>query len=153
RTSITLHPLGRGAPGGDTMGGSSELSGPDLTQGIAAADVKDGGMLLGHAEGEAVLVARRGDEIFAVGATCTHYSGPLAEGLFEGDTVRCPWHHACFNLRTGQAVRAPALNPIACWNVEARGDRLFVIGKSRDRATSPGATPLGVKNVVVLGGG
>ena len=135
------------------MGGSSELRGPDFIQGIAASELKDGAMLLGHALGEAVLMAKRGDEIFAVGATCTHYSGPLAEGLMEGDTVRCPWHHACFSLRTGQAVRAPALNPIACWDVQNKGERLFVIGKTNERATSPGATPYRLASVVILGGG
>src|SRR3954465_7241270 len=111
------------------MGGTTELSGPSLTDGIAAADLKDGRMLLGHAGGEAVLLARRGDEVFAVGATCTHYGGPLAEGLLVGDTVRCPWHPACFSLRSGEALRAPALNPIACYDVERRGDRLVVLGK------------------------
>src|SRR4051812_48508506 len=107
------------------MGGAQELKGPDFTKGIAAADVPDGGMLLGHVAEDAVLLARRGEEVFAVSATCTHYSGPLAEGLLEGDTVRCPWHHACFSLRTGLALRAPALNPIACFSVEKQGERLF----------------------------
>src|SRR5512146_437167 len=91
------------------------LSGPDLTQGIAFASLADGGMLLGHAQGEPVLLARRGDEVFAIGAVCTHYGGPLHEGLMVGDTVRCPWHHAGFSLRTGQPARPPALNAVACW--------------------------------------
>lgn len=135
------------------MGGSSELKGPDFVHGIAAAELEDGKMLLGHAEGEAVLLAKRGDDIFAVGATCTHYGGPLAEGLMEGDTVRCPWHHACFSLRTGQAVSAPALSPIACWSVEKRDERLFVIGKSKASVTSADATPSGVSSIVIVGGG
>ncbi|HTZ77886.1 MAG TPA: Rieske 2Fe-2S domain-containing protein, partial [Stellaceae bacterium] len=80
-------------------GDESKPSGPDLAAGIPLAALADGAMLLGHVAGEPVLLARQGDEIFAVGATCTHYSGPLAEGLLVNDTVRCPWHHACFSLR------------------------------------------------------
>src|SRR5918995_1735157 len=107
-------------------GGEQELKGPDLSSGIPLSDLADGAMLLGHAEGEAVLLARQGDEIFAIGATCTHYGGPLAEGLLVEDTVRCPWHHACFSLRTGEAVRAPAFDPVPCWRVERRDGGLLV---------------------------
>ena len=63
--------------------------------------------------------------LFAVGALCTHYHAPLADGLIVGDTVRCPMHHACFSLRTGEALRAPALDPIACWRVERVGDTVY----------------------------
>ena len=77
------------------------LGGPDLATGLAFTQVADGVMLLGHAHGEPVLLARRGDELFAIGAVCTHYGAPLAGGLLVDDTVRCPWHHACFSLRTG----------------------------------------------------
>ena len=89
----------------------TKLSGPDLTQGVELSTIPDGTMLLGHAQGEPVLLARRGDEVFAIGAICTHYGAPLEQGLLVGDTVRCPWHHACFSLRTGEALRAPALDP------------------------------------------
>src|SRR6476659_1993568 len=100
------------------MGGhDAKLSGPDLEAGIPEGDLVGETPLLGHAHGEAVIVLRRNEELLAIGATCTHYSGPLAEGLFGGDTVRCPWHHACFDLRTGAPVRAPALNPIPCYEV------------------------------------
>src|ERR1051326_208020 len=92
-------------------------SGPDLSQGIRIDSLADGGMLTGHVGAEAVLLARVGSEFFAVGATCTHYSGPLVEGLLVGDTVRCPWHHACFSLRTGGPVRPPALNDLPRWRV------------------------------------
>ena len=80
--------------------------GPDLTLGIAVDDLADGAMLAGHVGEEAVLLARRGNAFFAIGATCSHYGGPLAQGLVVDDTVRCPWHHACFSLRTGEALRA-----------------------------------------------
>ena len=96
-----------------------KLASPDLTPGIARDELPDGGMLVGHTGDEQILLVRRGSEVFAVGAQCTHYQGPLAEGLVVGDTVRCPWHHACFDLRTGEALRAPALSPISCWGGRA----------------------------------
>src|SRR5512136_1870026 len=97
-----------------------EATGPDLTRGLAIDTLADGKMLAGHVGEDAVLLARRGKEFFAIGAACSHYNGPLAAGLMVDDTVRCPWHHACFSLRTGEAVRAPALGPVACWSTEIR---------------------------------
>ena len=134
------------------MSGDTTTSGPDLASGIAEGELAEGAMLLGHAGGEAVLLARRGGEIFAVGATCTHYGGPLAEGLMLGETVRCPWHHACFSLRSGEAVAAPAFSSVARWRVERSGGRLFV----REKVDAP-AKPRGAigeaERVVILGGG
>lgn len=133
--------------------GQPQASGPDLTQGIFLAELADGGMLVGHVGDEAVLLARRGDEVFAIGATCTHYGGPLAEGLLVEDTVRCPWHHACFSLRTGEALRPPALNPVPCWGVDRQGDRVVVREKA---AVVPKPAPLPVgapRSVVIVGGG
>ncbi len=130
---------------------AKELSGPDLRAGVSAREVPDGGTLLGHVDGEAVLVARRGGDVFAVEATCTHYGGPLAEGLVVGDTVRCPWHHACFSLRTGEVVHAPALRAIACYAVETRGEKLVVLGK-KTPPSRVSATP-DVQSIVIVGGG
>src|SRR4030095_2923710 len=104
----------------------SSPTGPDLVQGISIDALADGQMLLGHVGQEGVLLARRGNEIFAIGATCSHYGGPLAEGLLVDDTVRCPWHHACFSLRSGEALHAPALSPVARWQVEQRDGKVFV---------------------------
>jgi NADPH-dependent 2,4-dienoyl-CoA reductase/sulfur reductase-like enzyme/nitrite reductase/ring-hydroxylating ferredoxin subunit len=128
---------------------------PDLAQGIDAASVADGGMLLGRVGDEDVVVARVGNDWFAVGAKCTHYRGPLAEGLLVGDTVRCPLHHACFSLRTGEALRAPAFDPIACWRVDREGDRVFVREKLPQpqpaaASTAPANAP---SSVIIVGGG
>lgn len=134
------------------------LTGPDFTKGIPLADLADGGILTGHANGKPVLVARQGADVFAIGATCTHYSGPLGEGLLVGDTVRCPWHHACFSLRTGQALRAPALKPVARWQVEQRGAMVFVTSEMAadelllEPATSA-PTDRGPASVVIVGTG
>src|SRR5215467_10363909 len=124
--------------------------GPDLTQGIALAELADGGKLLGHVGDEEILLVRRGEEIFAVGAHCTHYHGPLADGLVVGDTVRCPWHHACFSLRSGEALRAPALDPIACYRVERSGDTVFVRGKTA--AAPRRRAPASPASIVIVGG-
>ena len=128
-------------------------AGPDLTQGLAFAAIPDGGKLVGHVGEEEVLLVRRGDEVFAVGAHCTHYHGPLVEGLVVDDTVRCPWHHACFDLRTGEAAHAPAFDSLSCWTVERRGETIFVRArkdapKHRDKA--PTASP---GKIVIVGGG
>jgi len=138
---------------------SAPLTGPDLrSKGCAETDLADGAMLLGHANGEPVVLARVGDEAFAVAAACTHYSGPLAEGLLVGDTIRCPLHHACFSLRTGAALRAPALNPVACWDVERRDGRWFVTAKRAERdplapVNAPPVPRAAPKSVVIIGAG
>ena len=136
----------------------STLTGPDLKMGMPLTELADGAMRLGHADGEAVLLARRGGEVFAIGATCTHYGGPLAEGLMEGDTVRCPWHHACFSLRTGEALRAPALNPVPCWAVEQRDGRIYVTQRSERAPLATTPTPSRRRSpapraVVIIGAG
>jgi len=127
------------------------LTGPDLIQGVPLAALPEGTPLLGHAEGEPVLLVRRGDELFAIGAVCSHYSGPLHEGLIVGDTVRCPWHHACFSLRTGEPLRPPALNPVACWAVERRGDQAVITGRKPVPRAPEVASDIGA--IVIVGGG
>jgi NADPH-dependent 2,4-dienoyl-CoA reductase/sulfur reductase-like enzyme/nitrite reductase/ring-hydroxylating ferredoxin subunit len=140
------------------MSGEQELKGPDLAAGVPVSSIPEGGMLAGHAQGQAVLLSRRGGEIFAIGATCTHYSGPLGEGLVVGETVRCPWHHACFSLRTGEALKAPALSPVSRWETERRGDIVMV---TKEIKAHDGSTPIersspvapDVKRVVIVGAG
>ena len=134
------------------MGGAAKLSGPDLGSGVPESRLAEGEMLLGHAHGEAVLLARSGGEVFAVGATCSHYGGPLAEGLMVGDTVRCPWHHACFSLRTGEALRPPALNDISVWRVERRDGSIHVSRRTdvRRQREQPAVQP---ESVGIVGGG
>src|ERR1700684_3822482 len=127
-------------------------SGPDLTKGGGIGDFVDD-KLLGHGGDEDVLLVRSGEEIFAVGAHCSHYHGPLAEGIVTGASVRCPWHHACFDLRTGDAERAPALSPIDGWTVEERDGRIFVTQKREQ--PKPRAMPAKAdtpKKIVIVGG-
>ena len=133
-----------------------KVAGPDLTKGITPAELSDGGKLLGHVGDEQILLVRRGDgdlrgrrQLHALSA------GRSPKVSSVGETVRCPWHHACFDLRTGEALRAPALSPIACWAVEQR-DGKIVVGKKlaqpepKPRGKRVGAEP---KRIVIVGGG
>src|SRR5438270_10094792 len=130
---------------------SSQLTGPDFEKGKLTDAVAKGATVEGKAVGEAVLIARRSEEFFAIGATCTHYGGPLAKGLMVDCTVRCPWHHARFDLRTGEAIAAPALNDVAYYNIEKRGNRFFVTGKiDKKQARTPATSPA---SIVIVGAG
>ena len=106
---------------------STPPPGPDLAAGIAITEIASGQMLVGHVGGDAVLLARQGDAFFAIGATCSHYSGPLGEGLLVGDTVRCPWHHARFCLRTGEALTPPAYEPVRVFDTKIEDGCLWVL--------------------------
>jgi len=127
-------------------------AGPDLARGVAASDFKND-MLVGHVGDQEVLLVRAGSEIFAIDAHCSHYHGPLADGLVVGASVRCPWHHACFDLRTGEATRAPALSPLSVWRVEQEGGRIFVRAK-QDQPQPPKTAPADApRRIVIVGGG
>ncbi|QOZ67705.1 FAD-dependent oxidoreductase [Bradyrhizobium arachidis] len=128
-------------------------SGPDLTGGVSLTEFKDG-KLLGHVGEEDVLLVQAGSDIFAIEPACSHYHGPLAEGLVVDDTIRCPWHHACFSLRTGEATRPPALNALAVWDVARDGDRI-VVQRKREApkpSTAHRSAPTPEKFVIVGGG-
>ena len=132
------------------MASNQELTGPNLGDGLEASSLAEGQMLVGHANGEAVLLARSATKVFAIGAHCSHYGAPLADGLLVGDTVRCPYHHACFSLETGAALRAPARDPVTCYQVEQRGDKLYVLGK---HAAAPARAISAPNTIVIVGAG
>jgi NADPH-dependent 2,4-dienoyl-CoA reductase/sulfur reductase-like enzyme/nitrite reductase/ring-hydroxylating ferredoxin subunit len=130
---------------------------PDLTNGFQVDHLKNGEMIQGRVGDEDVILARQADEFFAVGAGCTHYHASLAEGLIVSDQLRCPLHHACFSLRTGIALYAPAFDAIPRWRVELVGDRVFVREKLPALPQYPEANtktpPNSPSSVVIVGGG
>ncbi|TLG78004.1 FAD-dependent oxidoreductase [Methylocystis sp. B8] len=133
--------------------GRDQPEGPDFSQGVAPEVIPEDRPLLGHVAGEEAVMARQGDEFFVTGAHCTHYHGPLAEGLVVGGSIRCPWHHACFSLRSGRALRAPAFDPLPRWRIEQAEGKVF----ARERLPEPGpAKRKGAtepRSVVIVGGG
>lgn len=128
-------------------------AGPDLGRGVPLSSLPLGGMLAGHVDGEPVLLSRFEDGVHAVGGRCSHYGAPLADGLAVDGEIRCPWHHACFSLRTGAALRAPAFAPLGRWRVDTVGDTVFVRGQ--DPAPPPAAPATGPhpRRIVIIGGG
>jgi NADPH-dependent 2,4-dienoyl-CoA reductase/sulfur reductase-like enzyme/nitrite reductase/ring-hydroxylating ferredoxin subunit len=134
------------------MSEDNSPEGPDLTRGVPAGDIPEGGMLAGRVGDEAVLIARVGGALHAIGAECTHYHGPLAKGLIKDGAVRCPWHHACFSLTTGEASGAPAFDPVARYAV-TETDGTIVVGDKLGRAPATLQPPGAVGRVVIVGGG
>lgn len=129
------------------MGTPPTLEGPDLRTGVAESALAHA-PLLGHVDDQPVLLVRAGQQIRAVAATCTHYGGPLAEGIIVDGEIRCPWHHACFDLATGRP-HGPAITPLACWEVIVEQGRIRV-GAQR---APEGKTVTGPERVVIVGGG
>jgi apoptosis-inducing factor 3 len=128
-----------------------QLSGPDLKAGVQFAELTENEPFLGHYEGETVILVRQGDHVFAMAGTCTHYGGPLAEGLLVGNTIRCPWHHARFNIHSGEAEGAPALNPVSCFNVRRQRNTVAITGKKKVDFHVP--CPRNPSSVVIIGAG
>lgn len=129
-------------------------SAPDLAKGVPLASVLAAGVLAGHVDGSPVLLVRMDDGIHAVSGLCTHYGAPLADGLVVDDEIRCPWHHACFSLRTGAALRAPAFAALATWRVEIVGETVFVrAGETAARPLLPRAPHSQPGRIVIIGGG
>ncbi len=144
------------------MGAQVEARGPDLvTEGVAVSDLAGGAIVVGRVGTEPVLVVRQGDDHYAISATCSHYGAPLVDGIIDSGTIRCPWHHARFDLQTGEAIGPPALSAIACFSLERREGRLHVLGRSNESARGPGGNPcrtlsaasLAPKSVVIVGSG
>jgi NADPH-dependent 2,4-dienoyl-CoA reductase/sulfur reductase-like enzyme/nitrite reductase/ring-hydroxylating ferredoxin subunit len=134
-------------------GDTSRPEGPDLAAGVASAELAEGGVLSGRIGDEAVLLARVHGRCYAIGAKCTHYGGPLPDGLLVGDTIRCPWHHTAFHLTSGEVERPPAFDDVSCWDVEERNGRIRVTTRvTRDAgpARRPKSQP---ESVVIVGVG
>ncbi len=132
---------------------SSSAAEPDLAQGVPLENVVEGGIVKGHVGGEPALLVCQAGELFAVGATCTHYGAPLADGLLAGETIRCPWHHACFSLRTGLPIRPPALDGLKRWRVERRDGQAVVCEELPDTRPPRLAAAQLPESILIIGGG
>ena len=133
------------------MAEAANATGPDFSEGVGLTEVPVGATIAGRVGDEPVLLSNIGGELFAIGGTCTHYGGALADGVTGQTSVRCPLHHACFDLRSGEPLRAPALDPVDRWLVEVEGDRAFVRRKLEAAPRADLESDIG--SVVIIGGG
>jgi NADPH-dependent 2,4-dienoyl-CoA reductase/sulfur reductase-like enzyme/nitrite reductase/ring-hydroxylating ferredoxin subunit len=91
-------------------------------------DLEDGTPIEVTVDEQEVAVCRVGDEILACGSSCPHYGGPLSEGFEHAGTLHCPWHNAAFDMRTGTAVRPPALDGVPVYQVRVEGEDVYIGG-------------------------
>lgn len=138
---------------GDNNGDGAK--GPDLAKWVPLADIPEGDMLAGHVDNEPVLLSRLDGKVFAVSGKCTHYGAPLGDGLVKDCQVRCPWHHAHFDLRTGASLAAPAFAPLQTWQVELADNRVRVLAPADPQPSHTVKTPPGKqpRRIVIIGGG
>jgi NADPH-dependent 2,4-dienoyl-CoA reductase/sulfur reductase-like enzyme/nitrite reductase/ring-hydroxylating ferredoxin subunit len=134
------------------MAEQTNPDGPDLgNEGLPSDQLRIGEPVAGHVDGKPVVLIRTPDTIHVLGGSCTHYGGPLAQGLCSGGQIRCPWHHAAFDLETGEAMGAPALDPVPVYRVEERDGRIFATDPVR---RLPSRTPPSApESVVIVGSG
>ncbi|XP_053311834.1 apoptosis-inducing factor 3-like [Spea bombifrons] len=91
------------------------------------SDMKDGEMREFEVHGYPVLVVRSNGAFSAVGSKCSHYGAPLSKGVLEGDRVRCPWHGACFNIKTGDIEEYPGLDSLPCFKVTVEKGAVCIV--------------------------
>ena len=95
-------------------------------QAASIDELSDGSMRQVEVEGTKILLVRDGEAVHALGATCPHAGGPLAEGVRRGDRLVCPWHKATFCIRTGAVLEPPAVDPLPRFPVRIDGRRIFL---------------------------
>jgi apoptosis-inducing factor 3 len=125
----------------------------DLTQWIDIERAPDGEIIAGVVGDNRVFVWKTGSRLKAYSADCPHLGGPLNKGIVVGESVRCPWHHACFNLATGEATAAPAFDALLEYPVVLQDTRFSVKpapGKAPTRLANRRASP---DTMVIVGGG
>lgn len=124
------------------------------TLGPAADLLRNGEMKRFELEEKPVVLVRVDDDYFAVGGTCSHYGAPLEKGVLKGHTLMCPWHHACFDVRSAARVEPPALNDLPRYDVAVRDGQVVVtLPHTNEREPQGKATPEDRRVFVIVGGG
>jgi NADPH-dependent 2,4-dienoyl-CoA reductase/sulfur reductase-like enzyme/nitrite reductase/ring-hydroxylating ferredoxin subunit len=121
-------------------------------------DLQDGDMKEVEVGGIKILLTRLDGTFFAIGGECSHYGGPLAQGVLSGMHVTCPWHQARFHIKTGELLAPPALDSMSRFETRVEKDKVIVILPEKAAGTTPPAmvkqnTQADPRLFVILGGG
>ncbi|XP_072518265.1 apoptosis-inducing factor 3 [Salminus brasiliensis] len=123
------------------------------------SDLKDGEMMEVDVGDHNVLLVKCDGEYSAIGNQCTHYGAPLSTGVLRGQRVRCPWHGACFNVKTGDMEEYPAMDSLRCHKVKVEDKKVYVtvnkkaLGQATRLKKMGGRDPDVKHTVILLGGG
>ncbi len=91
-------------------------------------DIKNGEMKsVKIGDEEEILLTKIEGNFYATGAHCTHYGAPLADGILNGDTIVCPWHHACFNAKNGNFLEPPAFDSLPKFEIRIEGEEIIAL--------------------------
>ncbi|XP_043910294.1 apoptosis-inducing factor 3-like isoform X2 [Protopterus annectens] len=122
-------------------------------------DMQDGEMREVEMNEQKVLLVKINGSFSAVGSKCTHYGAPLIKGALIGHRVRCPWHGACFNVKTGDIEDYPGLDSLPCFKVKVENGKVLVtanklaLENSKRVKTMTPRDPHCSSTVLILGGG
>jgi 3-phenylpropionate/trans-cinnamate dioxygenase ferredoxin subunit len=102
-----------------TETGSATVALADLVPGTARRIVVDG---------VPVALVRIGDDVYAIGDTCSHAHVSLSEGEVWCDEreIECPKHSSTFSLTTGEPLTLPATQPVPVFRTEVDGDTVTI---------------------------
>lgn len=102
-------------------------SGPkDFVSALAVADLPENQLKRVDVKGQPVLLLKRGEKIYAIGAVCSHYGGPLEKGKLINDTVQCPYHYSRFSLEDGRVREGPSTAPVPVYENQVVGGQIQI---------------------------
>jgi 3-phenylpropionate/trans-cinnamate dioxygenase ferredoxin component len=81
-------------------------------------DLPAGEMMFVDIGSQSLVIFNVNNEYYAIADVCSHDGGALGEGELEGCEIICPRHGARFDIRTGKALRLPAVTDIRSYPVK-----------------------------------
>ncbi len=90
----------------------------------SASDIPPGCAARVEIDGVPVAIFNVEGEYFALDDTCSHAEASLSEGDLDIDrcVIECPLHGSSFDLRTGDPLSLPAVEPVRVHHIETTSD-------------------------------